>query len=218
MIDHLYKEYMNEGTAIIYAYCYYKERSQQSLPNFLGGLLKQLVSLRNAVTADVKALYEKYQGRHQNVTLAEISSLLRTEMRRYRKVFIIVDALDEYSENQNDCGPLLAELEQLRKCSNIMLTSRFVASYTDAFYGASRVIIVAKVHDVRKYLKSQIPTLPKLVKANPELQELIIRTITEAVEGMCVPSISFPMLYCHGHIEVDNPTYCNIDVARLEAG
>ena len=208
---------MEEGTAVIYAYCYYKESSQQSLPNILGGLLKQLLSLRKTVSADVKALYEVHQGRHRNLTLAEISSLLKAELRRYRKVFIIVDALDEYSENQNACDSLLAELEQLREYSNMMLTSRFVAPYFDAFCGASHVTIAAKDRDVRKYLESQIPTLPKLVKSNPELQELIIQTITEAVEGMCVPSVSFPMLHCHEYIEVENLTYCNIDVARREA-
>ena len=180
--------------------------------------MKQLLSLRNAVPADVKTLYEKYQDPHYNRTLHEISSLLKAELRRYRKVFIIVDALDEYSVNQNDRDSLLAELEQLREYSNMMLTSRRVAPYMDAFCGASHVTIAAKDRDVRLYLKSQIPTLPKFVKANLELQELIIQTITEAVEGMCVPSISFSMLYCHKHIVVDNPTYCNTDLARREAG
>ena len=188
---------MNEGTAIIYAYCYYKERSQQSFSNFLGGLLKQLLSLRNAVPEDVKTLYEENQDRYHKWTLAEISSLLKAELSRYRKVFIIVDALDEYSENQNDRNSLLAELEQLRKYSNMMLTSRHVAPYMDAFGGASRVTIAAKDRDVRKYLESQIATLPRFVKANLELQELIIQTITEAVEGMYVPSLSFAMLHCH---------------------
>ena len=209
---------MEEGTAVIYAYCYYKEHSQQSLPNILGGLLKQLLSLRKTVSADVKALYEVHQGHHRTGTLAEISSLLRAELRGYRKVFIIVDALDEYSENQNDCDSLLAELEKLREYSNMMLTSRSVAPYVDAFRGASRVTIAAKAGDVRQYLESQIPTLPRFVKASPELQELIIQTITEAVEGMYVTSISFSMPCCHEHIKVDNPTYCNIDVARRKAG
>lgn len=188
---------MNEGTAVIYAYCYYKERSQQTLPNILGGLLKQLLSLRNAVSADVKALYKVCQDNHRNRTLAEISSLFRAELKHYSKVFIIVDALDEYSENQEDCVSILAELEKLREYSNLMLTSRFVAPYIDAFCGASRVTIIAEDRDVRKYLESQIATLPRFVKANLELQELIIQTITEAVEGMYVPSLSFAMLYCH---------------------
>ena len=218
MIDHLYTEYINEDTAVIYAYCYYKERSQQSLPNILGALLKQLLSLRNEVLAEVKALYEEYQGRHHNATVAEISSLLRAELKRYRKVFIIVDALDEYSENQNDCDSLLAELEQLRDCSNIMLTSRFVAPWVDAFGGASRITIAAKDRDVRTYLESQIPTLPKFVKADLDLQELIVQTITEAVEGMYVPSISYSVLYYHKYIKLDSPTYCNIGVARRQAG
>ena len=184
---------MNEGTAVIYAYCYYKERSQQGLPNILGGLLKQLLSLRKTVPADVKALYEVCQRHHRNRTLAEISSLFRADLSRYRKVFIIVDALDEYSENQEDCDSMLAELEQLRGYSNMVLTSRFVAPYIDAFPGASRITIAAKDLDVRKYLESQIVTLPRFVKANVELQELIIQTITEAVEGMYVPSLSFSM-------------------------
>ncbi len=196
MIDHLYTEYMDKGTAVIYAYCYYKERSQQSLANLVGGLLKQLLFLQNVVPADVKALYEVYQGRLHDGTVAEISSLLKAELRRYRKVFIIIDALDEYSENRNDCDSLLAELEQLKGYSNMMLTSRFVAPYIDAFCGDSRVTIAARDRDARQYLESQIPTLPKFGKANLELQEIIIQTITEAVEGMYVPSFSFSRLDC----------------------
>ena len=201
MIDHLYTEYMNEDTAVIYAYCYYRERSQQSLISFLGCLLKQLLSLRNPISAEFKALHEAYQRHHRSGILNEISSLFRAELRRYRKVFIIVDALDEYSDNQEDCKLMLAELEQLRGYSNIMLTSRFVTPYINAFRGASRVTITAKDRDVRKSLESQIATLPRFVKANLELQELIIETITEAVEGMYVPSISFAMLYCHEQLK-----------------
>ena len=151
--------------------------------------------MRNTVPADIKALYEVYQGCHQSGTPAEISRLLRAEITQYRKVFIIVDALDEYSENQNDCDLLLAEIEQLREYSNMMLTSLFVAPWIDAFGGASRVTIAAKDHDVRRYLENQIPTLPRFVKADLDLQELIVRTITGAVEGMCVPSISYSVLY-----------------------
>lgn len=180
--------------------------------------MKQLLSLRNTVPADIKALYEKYQGRHQNGTPAEIARLLRAELMRYRKVFIIVDALDEYSENSNDCDLLLAEVEELRKYSNMMLTSRFVAPWVDAFGGVSRVTIAAKDRDVRRYLESQIPTLPRFVKADVDLQELIVRTITGAVEGMCVPSISYSVLYYHKYARLDSPTYCNIGVARREAG
>ena len=190
MIDHLYTGYMNDDTAVIYAYCYYKEQSQQSLPNLLGGLLKQLLSLRNAVPPDVKALFGTNERRHHHWTLVEISSLLRVELERYRKAFIIVDALDEYSENPNNCDSSLVELEKLREYSNLMLTSRSVAPYMNAFRGASRVKIAAENRDVRLYLQSQIPGLPKFVEANLDLQELIIQTITEAVEGMCISSIS----------------------------
>ena len=186
--------------------------------NILGGLLKQLLSLRNTVLADVKALYEVYQGRHQNETTAEISRLLRAELRRYRKVFIIVDALDEYSENQNDCDSLLAEVERLREYSNMMLTSRFVAPWIDAFEGAGRVEIAAKDRDVRRYLESQMQTLPKFVKADLDLQELIVQTITEAVEGMCVLSISYSVLQYHIYVTLDSARYCSIGVARCEAG
>lgn len=218
MIDQLYTEHMSESTPVIYAYCYYKERSLQSLRNILGSLLKQLLSLRTTVPAEIEALYKMNRHGHQNGTPAEISRLLRAELTRYRKVFIIVDALDEYSDNQNDCDLLLAEVEQLRECSNMMFTSRLVAPWIDAFGGASRVTIAAKDGDVRTYLNSQIPTLPKLVKADLDLQELIVQTITEAVEGMCVPSILYSVLYYHTFIKLDSPKYCNIGVARREAG
>ena len=169
----------------MYAYCYYKERSQQSMPNFLGGLLKQLLQARNSVPENVKALYEKHRGGYSRTTQIELSSLLRVELRRYRKAFIIIDALDEYSESDNERDSLLAEPQALKSVTDMMLTSRIVSPFVDAFQSAIRVPITA---NNRRFLERQIPTLAKCVKSSLGLQELIVHIITELVEGIYVLS------------------------------
>ena len=134
------------------------------MPNFLGGLLKQLLQARNSVPENVKARYEKHRGGYFRTTQIELSSLLRVELRQYRKAFIIIDALDEYSKSDNERDSLLAELQALKSVTNMMLTYRIVS------------------------LERQIPTLPECVKSSLGLQELIAHTITEPVEGMYVLS------------------------------
>ncbi|KAK3178595.1 hypothetical protein OEA41_000732 [Lepraria neglecta] len=184
VIDDLRKECFPGDTATVYAYCYNKERSQQSMPNSLGGLLKQLLQARNSVPENVEARYEKHRGGYSRTTQIELSSLLRVELRRYRKAFIIIDALDQYSKSDNERDSLLAELQALKSVTNMMLTYRIVSPFVDAFQSAIRVPITANNHDVRRFLERQIPILPECVKSSLGLQELIAHTITELVEGM----------------------------------
>ena len=158
------------------------------MPNSLGGLLKQFLQARNSVPENVKALYVKHRGGYSRTTQMELSSLLRVELLRYRKAFIIIDALDEYSKSDNERDSLLAELQALKSVTNTILTSRIVSPFVDAFQSAIRVPITANNHDVRRFLERQIPTLPKCVKSRLGLQELIVHTTTELVEGMYVLS------------------------------
>ncbi len=185
MIDHLNTTSAGDGlTIVLYMYCFYKDRSQQSLANITAGLLKQLIQALKLVPDQIKDLYEASMRNHSRPKQGDLSNVLRTELRRFRKVFIVVDALDEYSESETAQESLVDELQSLREISNLMVTSRPVSPFIAAFDDAMHIVVSADNADVRRYLTSQMSSLPTCVRNKPALQELIVQTITGAVEGM----------------------------------
>jgi hypothetical protein len=110
--------------------------------------------------------------------------MLREELQRPEKVFVVVDALDEYSDSEAAQRTLLDELLLLRGMMNLMVTSRPVSLSIDAFDEAIHITVTADNADVRRYLTSQMSSLSRCVRNKPDLQERIVQTITGAVEGM----------------------------------
>lgn len=196
-IDYLHKAFFNDSSIVVlYAYCFYKDQSQQTLANMIAGLLKQLIQTLRFVPDQIRNLHESCKQRNVRPTEEDLSKALISELRGLRKVYIVVDALDEYSHSEAAKQSLLREIQKLRIISNLMITSRYISPFMDAFSGAIQITVSADVNDVRRYLESQMPTLPKCIRNKPALQELIVRTITEAVDGMYVTLIFLPCL-CH---------------------
>ncbi|KAJ6545382.1 hypothetical protein B0H19DRAFT_843257, partial [Mycena capillaripes] len=114
-------------------------------------------------------------------------SILRSAIFEYSKVFILVDALDEYPEERRD-GLLLLPSE-LGPIVNIMLTSRPHIKIDNVFPESrtETLEICAAQDDIRQYLDAQIsksPRLSKHIKSCPSLREKIETTILQRCDGM----------------------------------
>jgi hypothetical protein len=90
----------------------------------------------------------------------EYSSLLQTEVRRFPKVFIVIDALDECPESNGTRASFLAEIRKLQPNIHLLVTSRHILT-----------------------MESR---LARNVKQDPDLQEAIKDVITENTKGMQV--------------------------------
>ena len=147
-------------------------------------LLKQLIRALDYVPDQIKDLYESSMRDHSRPKQGDLSNMLREELQRPEKVFVVVDALDEYSDSEAAQRTLLDELLLLRGMMNLMVTSRPVSLSIDAFDEAIHITVTADNADVRRYLTSQMSSLSRCVRNKPDLQERIVQTITGAVEGM----------------------------------
>ncbi len=185
VIDHLSTIFSNDkSTIVLYLYCFYKDRSQQTLTSVTAVLLKQLIQALNDVPEPMKDLYESCMRDGSRPKQGDLSNMLRVELRRLGKVFLVVDALDEYSDSEAAQKLLLDELQSLREMTNLMVTSRPVSPFIDAFDEAMHITVTADNADVRRYLSSQMSSLSRCVRNEPDLQERIVQTITGAVQGM----------------------------------
>ena len=107
----LYEE--NESVATTCIYCNYKEQAEQTVPNLVASLLRQIVQGRRAISDDVKSLFERHQRQSTRPTLDQLTDVLISEIRMRSKVFIVVDALDECREDDATRALLLQVLRSL---------------------------------------------------------------------------------------------------------
>jgi len=186
-VNHLQTIYSNDNIAIAYIYCNYKEQTEQTVSNLIASLLKQLVQDYSAAYDDVKSFYKHHRDRRTRPTLDEFRQALRSEIKRYSKVFILVDALDECSEVDGTRIKLLSALRSLANTVNLLVTSRDLASIAQDFHGTKRLDIRASDHDVRRYIEGRIPRESRLarhVDGHQTLQEELVKKVIENVRGM----------------------------------
>jgi hypothetical protein len=129
-------------------------------------------------------LYEKHYEPRTRPSLHEDHAVLRSIIADYSKVFILVDALDEYPEAQRDI--LLDLLSTLGPGLNILVTSRnnITINHVTLF---ERLNIRAREVDIRKYLEGQIvksSRLSKHIRNSPDLREAIEANIVQRSDGM----------------------------------
>lgn len=189
VVDHLETKFKNDANiGIAYLYCNYRQQQQQMAKDLLSSLLKQLSQGQRSVPAEVENLYMNHKTKQTRPYFNEIIDVLKSIIRLYSRVFIIVDALDECDVVNGARKSLLFELFNLQAKTevNIFATSRFIPDIQQEFLkkGSVLVEIRASREDVQRYLNGQMPRLPRCVSRSHDLQEKINATIIKAVDGM----------------------------------
>jgi len=190
VIDHLQRVVVtSEGddVGIAFAYLSHQERIQQTPSNIMGSLLKQLVQDRPALCDLLKPLFQKRGGRNTILTLKDVSVALEHVIARHRKVFIVIDALDECPKHNGFRDVLLSELGSLSRHVNLLVTSRSHINIDFDIEGAARLEIQASEADLRKYLWTRITRANRpvrFVRPDDELKAKIVETLLGNAQGM----------------------------------
>ncbi|KAJ6563734.1 hypothetical protein DFH09DRAFT_479120 [Mycena vulgaris] len=181
-VDDLRATLENVGVAVIYLN--HKETEVQSLSNLLAGIWRQLV-FKKAISSSVHRLHEEHREPRTRPSREETRDVLCSAVVEYSKVFIIVDALDEYPEQQR--GSLLHSLSSLGSTVNLMVTSRPHIAVNYLFRTLETLEIRAAEDDIRKHLNAEILRSSRLlrhIENQPNLREEIVITIVRRSDGM----------------------------------
>ncbi|KAJ7440444.1 ankyrin repeat-containing domain protein [Mycena latifolia] len=142
VVNHLQAQFPTNDTAVACIYLNHKEREVQTPENLLASVWKQLVVDRSLPQA-AHDLYKHHCQRGTRPSLTEVSNLLEAAMGQYSKLYIIVDALDEYPDEQRQI--LLEQLSILRgPTTSLMMTSRPHVILDDCFSGVQCLEIQAQ--------------------------------------------------------------------------
>jgi hypothetical protein len=129
VIDYLNTRFSNDLTiGSAYIYCNFRRQDKQTSYDLLASLLKQLTQGQASLPDSVKSLYDKHKITHKRPSLDEISKTLQSVAAMYSRVFIAVDALDEYQESNGGRATFLSEIFNLQeRClASLFATSRFI--------------------------------------------------------------------------------------------
>ena len=189
-MDHLHQRFVGQSeTAILFVYIDYKDQETQLVANLIGSLLRQIVRSKNVISTELMMLYEKHLEKRTRASVDELCSVLCSEIRTFTRVFVLVDAMDEFNEKIGDRAPLVTQLTRVMQQHQIrlMITSRHNADIEKTFPSAVSVEIRASDEDVRKYLESRIQGVSSStfrVKLDSQLQHAIVENVANNVRGM----------------------------------
>jgi len=193
IVEYFQTKFINDtGIGIAYIYCSYQPQQEQKPEDLLSSLLKQLTQKRPVMPPDVKHLYEHHRTNGTRPLFDEIVKVLHSTIKLFSRVFIVIDALDEYhASNNKGLKRLLSGVFSLQHQSrlNLLVTSRFVAEITSQFEGCVLKEIQAQEDDVLRYVNGRIPELLRSqVSKHPDIHDTIRRGIVKAADGMYVHS------------------------------
>ena len=184
MVSHLEAKAQKNNLGVACIFLNHKEAEIQTVSNVLGGLWKQLV-LGKPVPTGVSALYDYHTERQTRPHLDELGKALASAAAEYPKVYLVIDALDEYAEDKRHL--FLQFLSTLGPQLNIMITSRPHINLESIFPNLQILDIQATEEDICEYLAGQFKAsfrLSKHIQARPELHDEIQSKIIGNSQGM----------------------------------
>ncbi|KAJ6529244.1 ankyrin repeat-containing domain protein [Mycena capillaripes] len=185
VVDQLRAEYEEQSIGVACIYLDHKEAENQPPAELLFGLWRQLV-IGKDVGSLAERIYRQHRGRGTTPSLNEASEVLRFCIENYTKVYIIVDAIDEYPEVPRRV--LVRHLARTGSTVYMMVTSRHNITPDDSFPSLETLDIRAMQEDIREYVDAQIDSSPRLsmhVRKHPSLREDIHTKISSrTVDGM----------------------------------
>ncbi|KAJ6568705.1 ankyrin repeat-containing domain protein [Mycena capillaripes] len=185
VVDDLRKNLANQTTGVAVLYLDHKAPAETQSPrNLLAAIWRQL-AVEQPIPSGVHGLYKKHYAQGTCLALEETYSMLHSAVQKFSSVFVVVDALDEYPEEQRDA--LLRHLWNLGPAVRLLMTSRPHVSCDHIIPDIATVEIRAMEEDIRKYVEGRIEKSPRLsrhINKSPTLRDSIEENIVKCSDGM----------------------------------
>jgi hypothetical protein len=181
-MNDLEERFGNGAAATVF--CDYKDAAATTPVNLISSLLFQLLNGQEILPDNVTKLFEKHEKDSSRPSLDELVGLLQ-ELGKAKTTFIIVDALDECPDKEDNRNILLQQLSRLRGDCNILMTSRSSVSISEYFDEYSTIEITAKESDMDKYIAGHLSSrLQAHIKQKPGLYNEIKSAIIQRAQRM----------------------------------
>ncbi|KAH8703741.1 ankyrin repeat-containing domain protein [Talaromyces proteolyticus] len=186
VIQHLDSVFRSDPTVGI-AYLYFSLQQPQQhnqTAKMMRSLLRQLV--RIPTSESLMCLYGHYNSKGTSPSADEVLEVLCSVAASYSRVFIVVDALDEFQGSQEERMVFLSMMFKIQERigANIFATSRFIKEIENEFRGAIKLMIRAHDIDVQKYIDGRLQKIPLLASKDLSLLQEIKGRVSKAAGEM----------------------------------
>ncbi|KAL8724038.1 MAG: hypothetical protein Q9166_008162, partial [cf. Caloplaca sp. 2 TL-2023] len=170
------------GVAVIY--CNFKDKDIQSSENLLASLCAQLQGVKSPLPEVLVNSYRTHKSNRTRPSWTEISQVFKDVANKLGVVYLVVDALDECSEEARNI--LLAHFKALPPNARLLVTTRYIKDITLQFQNGPMMDIRANPIDLERYIRSRIVKNRRLashVRDHPTLEQDVLDRVTEKADG-----------------------------------
>ena len=183
VVDHLERSFSNNhDIAIIFAYCRYTDR--YSVTDILASFVKQLVERHSGLISVAEFVYMNHRRDATRPHERELLELLRTFIPLFNRVYIIIDAMDEFPDDTKD--GFLMTLMSLQ--ASLLVTSR--SSHWLHLHDIQYIDIEAENQkDIRLFIDKKIQESSKLtllLRGKEHVKQQIGEKLQETSKSMYV--------------------------------
>ena len=179
-------------------YCDYLDRKEQTTPNMLGAMLKQLVG-RGDIPEDIQNAFEKAEDHIGGVRpkVPELVNMLKMAIGRRQRVVMCIDGLDESLVAHRN--GLLRSLQSIvRESPNVRLfiTGRpYITGEIKKYFPHVDTITVSPTkEDTEVFLEMKLDGDPEPDAMDKHLRSDIMEIIPKTISKMYFPMPNFPVL------------------------
>ena len=177
------------GVAVVY--CEWKQQNVQTVVNLLASIWSYLTAAK-PLSQDVQDLYNHHTEFRTTVKPEEVLSILKKAIDGFKHIYVIIDALDELSEDIDRAKRLMESLSRLSpgksKKVRILATSRSPKSILPE---SGSIQITATEYDIRRFVRDEIHQglsdsndLSNKVRDDENLQVMFVDAISKQVNGL----------------------------------
>ena len=187
-VNYVAESTRGRDTAIVYAYCDYKDGLTHPVTALLSSFLRQLIEQTSRAESIAElSMIMKENAKHRDPTEAELFTWVCTVSKDFNDVYIFLDALDECPELSRDA--LLLRLQHFSQLgqTHLLLTTRPNIDIGSSLQNVSRIDIAADALDLEAYVHSEMQKNSRLalfLRKDPGLKQAIVDSVIGKADGM----------------------------------
>ncbi|KAI1178340.1 hypothetical protein F4777DRAFT_114476 [Nemania sp. FL0916] len=192
-----------KDAAIIQIYLANRDQKQQTASNLLPAILRQLSEQSPDLSLIIKECYKNNSSTGNKPPQKQYPLMIQSEAERFRKVYILIDGLDECSDQTRlDLLNLVNHLLESHTGTYLLVSSRRVDSVGANLKDAAEIEIQARPEDTEHYVDEcfkKMAGLQKIVQKFPELATKIKSELISKASGLfLLPKLHLQLLDSSG--------------------
>lgn len=180
VVKHL-QSISSSDTAVVFAYCRYMD--QYNTQDILASLLKQLAQNHTFILKIVAEFFTVHRKDKTQPKEGELLEILSRSMSLLSKVYVVLDALDEFPEKHR--YSLIKNLKSLKCC--LFLTSRELVSSDNLVADSVVIPIMADNEDIERFVNEKFEQggrLDSLLRRDGSIKNNILVKVQKKSRGM----------------------------------